>query len=220
MYCEDCKRAGAREGEAYAAQARTAGGGAPEEGQNGGVAGSDAVEVVDFLALAAFLVAAARAQALARQDRDHLLGRCAGRQLVANAIGHHRQARALPAQCLRDRPAAFVPVAIPFIADSLAITALFHPDSLTRLADRGRGRERVGTGLVGATRPSAPDRVPRGPRCCAGASQGDGVRHGPRLNLARARRVASAVIAGPRRRASLACFKPIHDASPYHVKNT
>ena len=101
-----------------------------------GAAGSDAV-VVDFLALAVFLVAAARAQALARQDRDYLLGRRAGRQLVADAIGHHRQARALPAQCLRDCPAAFVPVAIPFIADSLAITALFHSNSLTRLADRG-----------------------------------------------------------------------------------
>ncbi|CAM2175352.1 conserved hypothetical protein [Burkholderia latens] len=100
-------------------------------------AGSDAVGVVDFLALAAFLVAAARAKALARQDCDHLLSRRTGRQLVADAIGHHRQARALPAQCLRDRTAAFVAVAIPFIADSLAITALFHRDSLTRLADRG-----------------------------------------------------------------------------------
>ncbi|CAG9192183.1 hypothetical protein BVI2075_180009 [Burkholderia vietnamiensis] len=58
---------------------------------------SDAVRVVDFLALAAFLVAAARAQTLARQDRDHLLGRRVRRQFVADAIWHHRQARALPA---------------------------------------------------------------------------------------------------------------------------
>lgn len=107
-----------------------------ERRPTGGVAdGSDVV--VDFLAFPAFLVAAARAQALARQHGDHLLGRRAGRQFVADAIGHHGQARALPTQRLGDCPAAFVTVAIPFIADSLAITALFHPDSLTRLREPG-----------------------------------------------------------------------------------
>ncbi|ABB11477.1 hypothetical protein Bcep18194_B1363 [Burkholderia lata] len=107
-----------------------------EEAETGcDAAGSDVV--VDFLALPSLLVAAARAQALARQHGDHLLGRRAGREFVADAIGHHGQARALPTQRLGDCPAAFVTVAIPFIADSLAITALFHRDSLTRLRERG-----------------------------------------------------------------------------------
>ncbi|SOT43739.1 conserved hypothetical protein [Burkholderia cenocepacia] len=111
--------------------------------RSGGAVGSDPV-VVDFLALAAFFVAAPRAQALAGQDGDHLLGRRAGRQLVADAVGDHRQAGALPAQRLGDCPAAFVAVAIPFIADSLAITALFHPTSLTRLREWSRARGRTG----------------------------------------------------------------------------
>ncbi len=118
------------------------------EPQGYSAAGSDPV-VVDFLALATFLVTAARAQALARQDGDYLLGRRAGRQLVADAIGHHRQARALSAQRLRDCAAAFVAVAIPFIADSLAITTLFHPNSLTRLREWSRAWRRTDDALGG-----------------------------------------------------------------------
>ncbi|ABK11222.1 conserved hypothetical protein [Burkholderia cenocepacia HI2424] len=143
--CRDCKGQRGREQKGCAHGGRPAGrrGRTTCNGsRDGTVAGSDPV-VVDFLALAAFLVAATRAQTLARQDRDHLLGRRAGRQLVADAIGHHRQARTLAAQCLGDCPAAFVAVAIPFIADSLAITALFHPNSLTRLREWSRARCRT-----------------------------------------------------------------------------
>jgi len=150
LYCENGKQSREKWGRGLgpAPDGKRRGEELTVEPQGDSAAGSDPV-VVDFLALATFLVTAARAQALARQDGDYLLGRRAGRQLVADAIGHHRQARALPAQRLGDRAAAFVAVAIPFIADSLAITALFHPNSLTRLREWSRAWRRTDDALGG-----------------------------------------------------------------------
>ena len=91
LYCENGKQSREKWGRGLgpAPDGKRRGEELTVEPQGDSAAGSDPV-VVDFLALATFLVTAARAQALARQDGDYLLGRRAGRQLVADAIGHHR----------------------------------------------------------------------------------------------------------------------------------
>jgi len=90
------------------------------------------IEVVGFLARAAFLVRAARAQALARQLGDHFARRRARRNFIADDLRYHRQTHALSAQRAGDGGAALLTVTIPFVTDSLTVGTFFHPQSLPR----------------------------------------------------------------------------------------